>query len=244
MSSPTIITLPNKDNSILENQYGTGNYTVKLSETLKFSGDYEVYLLSATIPYTWYTLTEENNTLTVKHSGVIHEIKISPGNINCVLALIKEIEVHTSPFGIDLSADEKTMRTKILVGPNSTISGPLLELLGFHANTKLLPGAFISPNIADITGLGRLSSLLIYISIINNTYVGSFEAPLLAQIPIKDTKPGDIIHWQASGPDYETHKLKNSSFQTIEIDIRDSKGNSINFHNRKISVRIGIRKSN
>ena len=59
----TFITLPNKDRSVLAGQCGIGNYTVKLAETLSFPGELKYSLLSATIPYTWYNITEKNNLL-------------------------------------------------------------------------------------------------------------------------------------------------------------------------------------
>lgn len=242
MTPPTIITLPNKDSSILQNQYGTGNYTVKLSQSLKFSGEWEVYLLAATIPYTWYTISNVNNTLLITGAMMPKEVKIPNGNYSDIPTLVDEIQTRFEKIGISFSTNHLTMRTTIVIKNGRWLSGPILEILGFKPDAILPPGTHISPNISDITG--RVPSLLIYISIIENTYIGSIEAPLLATIPIKDSKPGDIIHWKASGPDYEVHKLKNSSFQTIEIDIRDSKGNSIDFNSHDISIRIGIRKSN
>ena len=71
----------------------------------------------------------------------------------------------------------------------------------------------------------------------------SFLVPLLATIPLGDARPGDIITWTASGPDYEAHVLNTRSFQTVEVDIRDTKGRSIDFNNYDLRIQIGIRKS-
>ena len=83
------------------------------------------------------------------------------------------------------------------------------------------------PNLVDVTG--GVNSLLVYVNIIENTNVGSFQVPLLATIPLNNARPGDIIHWAASGPDYEAHVLNTRSFQSIEVDVRDSRGTIINF---------------
>ena len=61
--APTYITPSNKDRSVLPGQRGTGNYTVKLAETISFPGKWEAFLLSATIPFTWYNVTHNNNLL-------------------------------------------------------------------------------------------------------------------------------------------------------------------------------------
>ena len=211
MAPSTIITLPNKDRSILQDQYGTGNYIVKLCQSIKFSGEWEVYLLAATIPYTWYTISNENNTLLITGAMMPKEVKIPNGNYNDIPTLVDVIKTHFEKLGITISTDPLTMRKTIVINHGFWLSRPILELLGLKPEVILPPGTHISPNISDITG--RIPSLLIYISIIENTYIGSIEAPLLATIPIKEAGPGDIIHWNASGPDYEKHKLKNSSFK-------------------------------
>ena len=82
-----------------------------------------------------------------------------------------------------------------------------------------------------------------YVSIIENTNVGSFQVPLLATTPLGNASPGDNIHWEAGGPDYEVHELNTWSFQSIEVDIRDTRGESIDFNGYDLSIRIGIRKA-
>lgn len=133
------------------------------------------------------------------------------------------------------------MRTTITVFSDHSLSGPLLELLGFPVGTTLEVGTHVSSSLVDVTG--GVNSLLVYISIIKNTKVGSFQLPLLAQIPLENASPGDIIHRAASGPDYEAHELNMRSFQSIEVDVRDTHGESIEFNQYDLSIRIGIRKS-
>ena len=62
----TYITLPSKDPSVLPGAV-SGNYRVQLGSSLSFpEGDFEVFLLDAEIPFTWYNITEQNGTLLLK----------------------------------------------------------------------------------------------------------------------------------------------------------------------------------
>jgi hypothetical protein len=138
----------------------------------------------------------------------------------------------------------KFLSSSVTTTPDTYLSGPILKLLGWPLDAKIGSpdgGAFTSPNIADITG--GMNSLLVYVSIIENTNVGSFQVPLLATIPLGNASPGDIIQWIATGPDYEAHNLNIHSFQSIEVDIRDTRGESIDFNKYDLSIHIGIRKT-
>lgn len=86
--APTFITLPNKDRSVLPGQRGTGNYTVKLSETLSFPGDWEAFLVSADIPYTWYNVTEQNNQLVLPGKT----LRLTPANYTSAATLVAAID--------------------------------------------------------------------------------------------------------------------------------------------------------
>ena len=59
---------------------------------------------------------------------------------------------------------------------NDSLSGTIVKLPGFERNTVLKPEA----NLAEITG--GVNILLICISILNTTDVGSFQVPLLAEV--------------------------------------------------------------
>ena len=232
--APIYITLPNKDRSVLSTQHGTGNYNVKLSETLSFPGEWEAFLVSADIPYTWYNVTDKNNNI-VLPGKTIH---LTPGNYSSASMLIENINKLLT--NVTISVDQNSMRVTVKVNKDY-ISGDILQLLGFPIGTKLGVGIHTSPHLVDITS--GVNSILVYLSIIQNTNVGSFQVPLLKTIPISDAQPGDIIHWEAKGPDYEAHKLNTRSFQNIEVDIRDTLGNSIDFNNYTIQLLVGIRKS-
>ena len=233
------ITLPNKDNSVLSGQFGRSNYVVNLAETLSFPGGaWECFLLSASIPYVWRNVTESNNSLILPDKTV----RLTPGNYRSAKSLIQAIskllDGHADP---QLSVDESTMRTTIMVSTDHSIGGPLLQLLGFPAGKLLKKGTHVSPNLIDITA--GIHSLLVYVRIIEQTNVGSYQAPLLATIPLGDAVPGDIIQWTAKGPSHETHKLNTRSFGGIEVDIRSNLRTGLDFQNFDANIRIGIHKS-
>ena len=231
----TYITLPNGDRSVLESQRGTGNYTVKLSETFSCPGECECFLMSASIPYSWYNVNEKNNTL--KMPG--KTLRLPPGNYSDAASLVAAVS-NILTAGETLTLDNRTMRSTLKISNDHTLSGPLLSLLGFSPTKTLGKGTHVSPNLVDVTS--GINSLHIYTNIIKNTNVGSFLVPLLGSIPIGDALPGDIIQYRSAEP-VETHALNTSSIQSIEIDIRDNRGRTLDFNNYDLSVQIGIRKT-
>ena len=139
-----------------------------------------------------------------------------------------------------ITVDATTLRATVKVESGDTLKGPLLQLLGFSAGVTLTgPGFFISPNIVDVTN--GLSSVFVYISIIESTYIGSFRVPLLKQIPVKSAQFGDIIQWSAREP-VETRMLNTRTFNSIEVDIKDVHNKTIDFNGYNVSISIGIRK--
>ena len=196
--------------------------------------------MSATVPYTWYNVNSQNNALKLPGKT----LRLSPGNYDSASELVTAVNsllTADDSANPTISLHNNTMRSTIKITNDHALSGPLLELLGFTAETTLETGTHVSPNLVDVTG--GVNSLLVYLSIIENSNVGSFLVPLLATIPLGDARPGDIITWTASGPDYEAHILNTRSFQTVEVDIRDTKGRSIDFNNYDLRIQIGIRKS-
>ena len=236
------ITLPNKDRSVLPDQRGTSNFTVKLAETLSFPGDWECFLVSATIPYTWTNVSERNNTLIISGASKSYEKRLKPGNYDSVDALLTAIRTLINDSSVSITVNATTMRTSVSLNREKTIQGSLLEILGFPSDIQLQGGvSHESPELVDITG--GVNSLLVYLSIIQNTYVGSYRVQLLDTIPIENAIPGDIINYSVTGPDYQGHRLNTRSFQNIEVDIRDTLGRSIDFNNYSLELKIGFRQT-
>ena len=230
----TYIVLPNKDRSVLEAERGSSNYTVKLSEPLRCQ-NCECFLVSATIPYTWYNVNEDNNSLYLPGKTV----KLAPGNYTDATAFVAAVSKLLTA-GEKLTLDSSTMRCTLTISNDHTLSGPLLELLGFSPTKTLTKGTHVSPNLVDVTS--GVNSLLIYLSIIENTRVGSYLVPLIATVPLRNHVYGDMIYYSAYGPDYEAHSLRTNEFSTVEVDIRDTRGRKINFNNYTLEIKIGIRK--
>ena len=236
------ITLPNKDRSVLPNQRGTSNFTVKLAETLSFPGDWECFLVSATIPYTWTNVSERNNTLILSGTTKRTTLRLKPGNYDSVDTLLSAIRTLIDDSSVTITVSPTTMRTLVSLNHGKTIEGSLLEILGFPIDKQLLGGMLNeSDNLVDITG--GFNSILVYLSIIENTNVGSYKVPLLETIPIGNANPGDIIHWSVTGPDYQGHRLKTRSFQSVEVDIRDTLGRAIDFNKYSLQIKIGFRQT-
>ena len=233
------ITLPNKDRSVLPDQRGTSNFTVKLAETLSFpGGEWECFLVSATIPYTWTNISDRNNTLIL--SGTT--LRLKPSNYDSVDDLLAGIKALINDSGVTITVDPNTMRSSVSLNRGKNLQGSLLGILGFDIDKILQGGAsHESPDLVDITS--GVNSLLVYLSIIQNTYVGSYRVQLLETIPIGNANPGDIINWFVTGPDYQGHKLNTRSFQSIEVDIRDTHGRVVDFNNYSLELKIGFRQT-
>ena len=87
LETRNLLTLPNKDRSVLETEQGKENYTVKLSEPLRCHEGCECFLVNAAIPYSWYNINENNNALHLPGKTLC----LTPGNYSDAATFVAAI---------------------------------------------------------------------------------------------------------------------------------------------------------
>ena len=86
----------------------------------------------------------------------------------------------------------------------------------------------------------EIHELYVYSNIIEASYVGDVQAPLLLLCPFRRNKEAALIHLEFQNPTYK--KLNRNTFQQIEIGIYDAYGKPINFTHGRTVVNLHFRK--
>jgi hypothetical protein len=105
------------------------------------------------------------------------------------------------------------------------LSDQLAYILGFRNNIEITPGE-MAEYMPDLSG--GVKQLYVYApKLVENTMVGDQTAPLLRVINVQG-KPGDIVESIYSSEFH--HRLQTKRISEINIEIRTSTGDLINFH--------------
>ena len=114
-------------------------------------------------------------------------------------------------------------------------------LLGFQENeTSRVKNAKYPIDI-----FGNISELYIYTNIIRESFVGNKKAQLLRVIPVdKPTDKKIIINKSISFNPILFYPLRSTTFDLIEIQIRDSTGNLIKFESGKVIITLMFKEIN
>ena len=236
----TYIQLNSSDPSVLDHSTA-GDFTVQLGRSHTFDEDHEVFLSEAVIPFTWYNVTKENNTLVIKSSaGATKTIDLPPAYYESIPTLSKTINdalKAVSLSTIKITADKRTMLVTIAAGM-STVQGPLLRLLGWPKGATV-SGKVTAPRMADITG-GN-SSLYVLVDCVEYSSASSFSIPLLKKIEVgRGDRPGDLMHFRAFDP-VEVHKLSQTTLMHIGVTIKNEHNRIVDFNGSPINLTLGFR---
>ena len=238
--SVTYINLDSKDPSVLAHRTAS-DFTVQLGQAHHFNERSEVFLSEMVLPFTWYNITSDNNTLLiVLDSTGSKTISLSPAYYKSIPVLVTAINnalKKASLLSVKITTDIQTRLVSIDTGA-STIQGPLLGLLGWKKDASL-SGKVTAPSQGDITA--GLNSLYIMIDCIENWTQGSFSVPLLKKIEIgRHDRPGDLIHYRAQLP-LEVHKLNQTTLMHIDVTIKDRINQVVDFNGFSVNLTLGIR---
>ena len=238
--SVVFINLDSKDPSVLANRTAS-DFTVQLGRAHHFNERSEVFLSEMVIPFTWYNVTLQNNTLVIVSGSTGSKvISLPPAYYKSIPVLVTAINnalKKASLSSIKISTNPQTRLVLIEAG-SAKIQGPLLELLGWKKDASL-SGKVTAPSMGDITA--GLNSLYIMIDCVENSTHGSFSIPILKKIEIgRHDRPGDLIHYRAQLP-LEVHKLNQTSLMHIEVTIKDKFNRVIDFNGFSVNLELGIR---
>ena len=198
-----------------------------------------MYLIEASIPYTWYNVfASDDLTVTVKKKAT--QVSLTPAYYRSIPVLVAALNEQLKTLGfkdIKLSAHPTTLRVSIDCG-DASIRGSLLAILGWRPGATVTGKNQEAPKMADISRGVR--SVYVYIDCIKATNAGSFQVPLLKEIPVGKHIPGDIIAYRQKEP-VVAHQLNTGSLSQISVNVKDVHNRTIDFNGFDIGLLCAIR---
>ncbi len=258
------LTLPS--NTMTEFAQNTAaEFRVKLPYSIQLQENWEIALVELQYSKSWNNLEskKEGNWILITmgadndyYTGLI-ELTIPDGNYTDIKSLIKAIDIAVInwrpknkkldqqvflPQIFEISYNKTYKRVKLKFNTRA-IKGVVLGLnlqyiLGFgsqmsHAFTKHVNIATYPP---DITC--NLNTLFVYTDLVEYQVVGNVLAPLLRTVPITGVY-GETVGCVFLSPHYL--RLRKKSFDSVEINIRDSSGENIGFQFGITIVKLHLR---
>ena len=221
------------------------SYTTHLIKQISLTGQWEVALTEIHYPFTWYNITEDNNSFTFSERGRVQtHARISLGfytSVDEIISAINDEMTDAAKRNIIITLDKYTGKVKIEVREGAYIyfDDYLYRMLGLESNkvNRNLEGHLP----VDVNE--GFYGMYVYCDIAQHQLVGDVSAPLLRIVPVKKSgvAQGDVIAHTFSTPHYVPVKLKN--FETIQMDIRTDTGEKVAFQRGKLTITLHFRKS-
>lgn len=238
-----------------------GTYTQKLAEVIRLPGAWEVGLAEIIYPASWINVTEANRRLYLCYDEKYFYDREMEGirDWSCgqdtrddydmpIGYYTKERMGDTLNFMIDafLGKDDNNKTKKYFSlkhgvmkfkgtdqGVKMTVHRDIADIMGFEQNVfcQLMTQATVMP-------VAQPHSLYLYTNIIEPQLVGPTKAQLLAVIPAGERN--QLSTRYATNP-IQYFSLRYDQLETIEINIRDSKGDAIPFTSGHSVVKLHIR---
>ena len=251
------LTLPSNSSTDVYPDNTLANFKTKLPNRIELDGRWEVGLVEMQYPHTWYNLREGEGEMTIVDSAVdgpIREIRapirISPGYYHTIEDLLKRMELDIAR-SLNMNKTERPVRflydeirrkviakvTPIFNIGDYTISlrSSLQRILGFES-----PVLRVGTTEAEFpVDMDPLHSLYIYCDLIEPRVVGDRMAKLLRVVPVEG-RSGDMVTRIYENVHY--NPLQRKSFETVEIDIRDSLGVKAPFERGTLNVTLHFRR--
>lgn len=240
------LTLPSDSSSKYYPDNTTACFKTKLSERIELDGDYEVGLAQLIYPHSWFNFVNDDRSIWVsaknrdhvftKHifsSGLFHDGNALVKHLNDKINL-PGIIFHWLPFS-------RRMRLAINDGYSLIPSNEFKTYFGFESIEEqvVTPGKYYSTPGLDIQSHLRL--MYVYCDIASYTFVGDFKAPLL-RVCNTEGEYGQNIRLIFTHPHYIP--LGRTSFDTLEINIKDEMGRAMPFEFGKAVVTLHFRRRN
>lgn len=179
-----------------------------------------------------------------------YRIQLKTGDYADIQELLDHINSHEYAITFDIRfTAEKTYNKFIEVSMGSDVAkiklSPTLALqLGFDPNELELEGDAVNksirmPNIR----LGLPSHMYVYCDLVEPQMVGDTVAPLLKIVNISTVSYIYGLHKSTSFLDPHYIPVMNRSFDSVEIDLRDSTGHHLPFHFGTSCVKLHFRKA-
>ena len=250
------LTLPSNSSMDVYPDNTMTNFKTKLPNRIELEGRWEVGLVEMQYPHTWYNLRDGEGEFTIictDPEGPISQIEIpvsiSPGYYHTIEDLLKRIEIDLAK-AMNLTKREKPVsfdydeiRRKITakVGARNTqqysvrLGTAIQRILGFEFN--IIERGTTEAMLA--VDMDPLHSIYVYCDLLEPRVVGDRMTQLLRVVPVEG-RSGEMVTRIYENIHYTP--LQQKSFETVEIDIRDSVGENIPFERGTLNVTLHFRR--
>lgn len=243
----------------------TNSFTVHLPSYITLNGKWEVALVEIHYPFTFFNITDNNNSIFVKYYNDedTHIEKLDTGyydNIDDLIKIInsklksylnqkdlisfdkitKRIIIDNNSFegNTDLSTNiiDKTKKTLFSI----SFQNRLAMQLGFAPQQNILE-CTLSPHAINI-GMGVPEHFFVYCDIIDTQIIGDTSAKVLRIINTADRAIpfAQSCHKEFNLSHYVT--INEKKFEKISIDIRDTTGDFLPFQFGVLTVKLHFRR--
>lgn len=230
----------------------TSHFITQLSQHMDLHGQWQAALIELHYPNTVAQVIQGENDITVVSDTMVDLVSVRPGSYSSVEDFLSSVNDALKSFDNDITQSN----TKYYEVTNQRITfNPFDndEQYKVHFSPRLAlqlglehPGPY--PANQEICGtkpldisLGMPAEMFIYMNILSDQIIGHERAPLLRTVPL-DIKAQhgttSVVHFDH--PLY--FDLRTKSFDTLEIDIRDSAGRRIPFQFGTSTLLVHFRK--
>ena len=247
------LTLPSNSSMHVYVDNSMANFKTKLPNHIELEGPWEVALVEMQYPHSWYNIEGVEGEIVVLtfpqgDGGMViqqHVVNIPPGYYPTINNLLRRIEtevriaVNVLENPISFRYDEITRKITANVQTGTSVSfkpgGKIQRILGFYLEV-LPPGESEASLVVD---MDPLHSLYVYCDLLEPRVVGDRMTQLLRIVPATGESGEMVMRIYENG---HYTPLQRKSFETVEIDIRDSTGKKVPFERGTLNVTLHFRR--
>ena len=248
------LTLPSNSSMDVYPNNTMANFKTKLPNRIELEGRWEVGIVEMQYPHSWYNLREEAGRVTITPQSPDNSINwtsavIPPGYYNTIKVLLRRVETEIAkamnmprkkPVSLQYDEISRKITAKVKNSRNVpqysvTFDSVMQRMLGFNSN-PITRGSTEAPLPVD---MDPLHSIYVYCDLIEPRIVGDKMAQLLRVVPVEG-RSGEMVTRIYENVHYTP--LQRKSFETVEIDIRDSLGAKVPFERGTLNVTLHFRR--
>ena len=246
------LTLSSNSSTDVYSENTIANFKTKLPNRIELDGQWEVGIAEMQYPHTWYNLREEDGQLTVLSAtagaAIATPLHITPGYYDTIEDLLRRIEnvianctnlVTGGPLSLQYDKISRKITANVIPRNEQrytiVFSSALQRILGFSLPT--LPQGVTEASLP--VDMDPLHSIYIYCDLIEPRVVGDSMTQLLRVVPVEG-RSGEMVTRIYENVHYTP--IQRKSFESVEIDIRDSLGKKVPFERGTLNVTLHFRR--
>jgi hypothetical protein len=203
-----------------------------------------VGLISAEIPYSFYTVTTNNNTMTVKTKvgdlTSTHNVTIDPGNYDVdALTDALNLQVSNAKFSFNENSNKYKLEKD---GPTDYVSisaSSMHKIMGFsEEQLQSVPTAesIVATNCVNLAGTSSVYVNFPNLGIQNLDSRGDLNG-VVAKLNV-NCNPGEFIFYQQTETQY--YMISNRAIQNFQLSLTDDDNNLLEMNGADFSVTLSV----